>query len=258
MEFTGERFVPEKLKESDEIYQEHVERYRFACSYVKGCVVLDAACGTGFGSRMMSENAKKVYGIDISREAVEYAKEKYANENIVYDQMDVAKISYPDGFFDAVVSFETVEHVPEPERFLNEIQRVLRPGGRLIISTPNRETTCQGKDVHAPFHIKEFTLDEMLGLLKDFREQEVFTQKMAYYHRGYKKLRLLSRYVNESWRNAVASWIERRFPVGTGPWVFKVLLYEFKYKFIVLGHRELNRYIKPTIFVITCIHLSPN
>lgn len=162
MEFTGERFVPEKLKENDETYQEHIERYRFACHYVKNLVVLDAACGVGFGARMMSEFAKQVYAVDISRESIEYAKEKYSNKNITFEQMDVVQIRYPDRFFDVVVSFETVEHVPEPEKFLSEIQRVLKPDGLLIISTPNRETTCRGEQVHTPSHIKEFTLGEIL------------------------------------------------------------------------------------------------
>ena len=129
MEFTGERFIPEKLKENDEIYQEHLERYRFACHYIKDLVVLDAACGSGFGTRMMSDIAKKVYGIDISNESIEYAKEKYSNKNIIYEQMDVAKLKYPDNFFDVVVSFETIEHVPAPEEFLKEVYRVLKSGG---------------------------------------------------------------------------------------------------------------------------------
>ena len=253
MEFTGERFVPEKLKESDEIYQEHVERYRFACLYVKGLVVLDAACGAGFGSRMMSDFAKQVYAVDISRESIEYAKEKYFNKNIVYEQMDIAQIKYPDRFFDAVVSFETVEHIPEPEKFLNEIQRVLKPGGLLIISTPNRETTCKGKEVHTPFHIKEFTLEEILVLLNSFKDKKVFAQKMSYHRRSYKKLRLLSRYAKKNLREAVSSWIEKRFPMATGPWFFRVLLYEFKYKFTVVEYREKNEYIKPTVFVIVCV-----
>jgi ubiquinone biosynthesis O-methyltransferase len=253
MEFTGERFVPEKLKESDEIYQEHLERYRFACHYVKDLVVLDAACGAGFGSRMMSDFAKQVYGIDISKESVEYAKEKYSNKNIVYEQMDVAKITYPENFFDVVVSFETIEHVPEPEKFLNEIQRVLKAKGRLIISTPNVEKAGKGKQVLSAFHIKEFTLEEILALLRNFKEQKVFAQKMSYHRGAYKKLRLLSRYVKGNWRKAASSWVEKRFPLATGPWLCKILLYEFKYKFTVLEYQEKDKLIRPTIFVILCV-----
>lgn len=52
---------------------------------------------------------------------------------------------------------------------------------RLIISTPNRETTCKGEQVHTPFHIKEFTLGEIFALLKNFKDEKVFAQKMSYY-----------------------------------------------------------------------------
>lgn len=250
MEFTGERFVPEKLKESDETYQEHVERYRFACPYIKDLVILDAACGAGFGSHMMSAFAKQVYAIDISQESIDYAKEKYPAKNVTYQQMDVAQIKYPDRFFDAVVSFETIEHIPAPEAFLNEIRRILKPGGLLIISTPNRETTCDNKKVHAPFHIREFTLEEILALLEDFKDKKVFAQKMSYHRRIYKKLRLFSRYAGKDLRNSISSWIEKKFPMGTGPWFCRILLYEFKYKFTVLEYKEDNKYIKPTVFVV--------
>lgn len=252
MKFTGERFIPEELKQTDETYQEHIERYRFASPYLKNLVVLDAACGTGYGSQMIASFANKVYAIDVSHESVQYAKEKYPRSNIIYEQMDVVKLRYPACFFDAVVSFETIEHINNPGTFVHEIHRVLKPGGLLIISTPNKETTCDGLDVHAPFHIKEYTLDEFLLLLASFEQKKIFVQKMAYYKRTYKKLRLLSRYVGSNLRNVIAGWIEKYFLLSTGPWFLRILLYEFKYKFTVIEFLEKDIYIKPTIFVVVC------
>jgi 2-polyprenyl-3-methyl-5-hydroxy-6-metoxy-1,4-benzoquinol methylase len=212
MEFTGERFIPERLKKSDETYQEHFYRYLFSCDYIKDSLVLDAACGVGFGARMMSKYAKNIYAIDISLESINYAKEKYFSTNVIYEQMDVRQILYPDSFFDVVVSFETIEHIYNPEKFIKEVQRVLKPGGLFIISTPNRETTSKGKEVHTPFHIKEFTLEEIMLLLSGFESAEIFAQKMTYHRRVYKKLRLLSRYIKGNLRQTLSRWIERYPP----------------------------------------------
>ncbi len=252
MEFTGERCIPEKLKETDETYQEHIERYKFACGFVSNSIVLDAACGAGYGSYMLSETAKQVFGIDISQESIDYAREKYSNTNITFEVMNIEKLKYPDNFFDIVVSFETIEHISSQETFLKEIKRVLKPGGKLILSTPNIETTSKGKAVHTPFHLKEVTLDEMIGLLKDFKDIKVYSQKMTYHRRSYKKLRLLSRHINENFRSKIVAYIQNRYPsLEKTPILYRILLYEYAYKFKILPYNEKNLYIKPTFFIIT-------
>lgn len=253
MEFTGERFIPEKLKESDETYQEHVERYKFACKYAKGLTVLDVACGAGYGSHMLSKEAKQVYGVDISSEAIQYAKANYASQNINFEVMDIKEIKYPDSFFDVVVSFETIEHISFQEIFLKEIKRVLKPSGILILSTPNIETACDGKQIHTPFHVKELTFQEIIKLLDKFKNIEVYSQKMTYHRRPYKKLRLLSRYANNKLREIIVSWWKDRFFTSQKiPVFFKILLYEYAYKFKVMPYIEKNKYIKPTFFIVVC------
>lgn len=253
MEFTGERFIPEKLKATDETYQEHMERYKFALERVKGLSVLDVACGAGYGSHMLASEAKEVCGIDISDEAVQYAREHYSGQNIKFEVMDSRAIKYPDHSFDAVVSFETIEHVPEPEVFLKEIKRILKPDGLLIISTPNLETTCDGKEVHVPFHVKEFTLQEMMDLLKAFHGIDVYAQKMSYHKRSYKKIKLLSRYVHRSIKEMiVAYWRTKILTPSLIPVFFRILLYEYAYKFKLVPYVEKDGHIKPTFFVMVC------
>lgn len=253
MEFTGERFIPEKLKETDETYQEHIERYKFASDFVNGLTVLDVACGVGYGSHMLSKNAKHVYGVDIDEETVKYAEQNYHGQNIKFEVMDSKSIRYPDGFFDAVVSFETIEHAPFPEIFLKEVKRVLKPNGLFILSTPNLETACDGKRVHAPFHTQEFTLQELLELLKDFKNIEIFAQKMAYYRRFYKKIRLLSRYADDGIRKSIVSrWQDKLLTPHKIPILFRIPMYEYAYKAKVIPYVEKNKHIRPTFFVIKC------
>ncbi len=253
MEFTGERLVPKKLKVTDETYQEHMERYKFAAGLVGGMVVLDAACGAGYGTRMLSEKAASVIGIDISDEAIQYARQNYSASNLKFEAKDLRQIIFPDASFDAVVSFETIEHIENPELFLDEIRRVLKPGGLLILSTPNVETSCEGAAVHVPFHVKEFTLSEMMTLLNDFTDFSVYAQKMTYHRRLYKKVRLLSRYVPEWIRETILRrWAHKILTPHKIPVLLRIFIYEYAYKAALIPCVEKNAAIKPTFFVIKC------
>jgi ubiquinone/menaquinone biosynthesis C-methylase UbiE len=168
MKFTGERFVPEFF--GTQIAIEHWHRYIFASSFCKNRIVLDIACGEGYGSYFISKVAKKVYGIDISEEAIEHAKSKYIKENLEFLVGNVANIPLPDKSIDIVVSFETIEHVPEvaQKKFLNEVKRILKRDGLFICSTPDKYYYSDLYNYKNEFHIKEFYKDEFLNFLKEF------------------------------------------------------------------------------------------
>src|SRR4051794_25160393 len=130
---TGERMVPEASNGGT--FWEHIERYRFSLPYVRGKRVLDIACGEGYGSAaLLKGGAKAVTGVDVAEEACAHAREKYGVNAIVGS---AEAIPLPDASVDVVVSFETIEHVPNMNAFMAECHRVLVPGGRIIISTPN-------------------------------------------------------------------------------------------------------------------------
>lgn len=173
MKFTGERMIPEHNK-NDEIYQEHWNRYFFASQFAAGKVVLDIACGSGYGCDLfLKSGAKKVVGVDISQETIDYCKNKY--HGIDFLQGSVEKIPMEDKSVDLVVSFETIEHVDEQAQlnFMNEISRILKPDGMVLISTPNSLVYPKGNE----FHIKELTLDEFTNLIKSkFKNLEMFYQ----------------------------------------------------------------------------------
>lgn len=132
--------------------------YELALDYVTPeSSVLDCACGPGYGSRMLAEKANKVVAADIDLKTVRQASAgKYFN-NITFQTGDATGLDFTDESFDLVTSFETVEHI-DPEQYFKEMHRVIKPGGRLILSTP------QNSLGHIPVnsqHLREFSLEEI-------------------------------------------------------------------------------------------------
>jgi SAM-dependent methyltransferase len=137
-------------------WAEHRSRYRFAAAFVEGRRVLDIACGTGYGGAiLLGAGAQSVVGVDSSPEAVAEAtrRQQPGFEAIRADGLD---LPFEDGTFDVVVSFETLEHVEEAERFVAELRRVLADGGVLVLSTPNAVHTSQVGGAPNPFHVREY------------------------------------------------------------------------------------------------------
>lgn len=171
---TGERMVPESTDRFT--FWEHVYRYAFACGFVPGKRVLDIACGEGYGAAALQRaGAAHVTGVDISEEVCQHARERYGIEARTGN---AESIPLTNESVDVVVSFETIEHVPFPLRFLEECARVLAPGGRLIISTPNKPVySGPGRPVN-PFHCSEMTESEFTSALKKrFTGIRLYTQR---------------------------------------------------------------------------------
>lgn len=163
-----ERIYP--LLDSDSLDQNaerHISRYNFAANYIQGKdIVLDCACGAGYGSVILAEKAMSVRGVDISENALKFARETYNRENTTYQCSDLNKISFPDDSFDVVVSIETLEHVEAPVcmDFLKKIRDWIKPGGMLIASTPMLRYQDGEPFVTNPYHINEMPKDEMIDL----------------------------------------------------------------------------------------------
>src|SRR5262249_36768531 len=133
--------------------------------------VVDVACGTGYGSHMLATRLQStVVGVDLSAVAVNYATETYRCDKLQFIQDDALALGkLRDSAFDAAISFETIEHLPNPEAFVAVLRRILRPRGRLLISTPDRRLSSvlhpilrRPRNRH---HLIEFTRPEFIALM---------------------------------------------------------------------------------------------
>ncbi len=167
-EFTGEFFVPGKSTERVEL--DHIERYRFACKYAKGKSILDIACGVGYSSSMLIEAGAASYmGVDIKDDLARYASNTYGSEIVKFVVGDITTFNN-NLTYDMITCFETIEHVEQYETALKNLNKLLNPGGLLLISSPNRPITSPKalsiKDTPSnEFHTQEFTPDELLNSL---------------------------------------------------------------------------------------------
>jgi len=169
LEWTGERYLPyiDPSICGAEIHYEHLHRYAFASQYVKNKKVLDLASGEGFGTSILSKNAKCVVGIDIDHAAVLHASTTYTKENISFIEGSIFNIPIEGRkIFDVIVCFEAIEHVREHDILFHEIKRLLKDDGILIISTPNKKVYSDDASYMNPYHQKELYYSEFYELLK--------------------------------------------------------------------------------------------
>lgn len=180
LDFTGERFTPETCRE---IWYEHYHRYALASTLVKGLNVLDAACGEGYGSAVLATQAASVTAIDISSEAIDHATKRYGEQNnLAFLQADCTQLEFSDKKFDVIISFETLEHLHEQEAMLAGFRRVLKPGGWLLISSPDKAEYSDATDYQNPWHVRELYRQELLDLLQQqFPEVRLYGQKLAFH-----------------------------------------------------------------------------
>jgi SAM-dependent methyltransferase len=169
-----ERIVPDET--SPGIVALHLKRYEFAAPWCRDAEVLDAGCGVGYGSAFLGSVARHVVGVDRDEPAIAYARVRYSGPNVEYRVGDVLALGFPDTSFDAVCSFETIEHVDDADAFVAEMARVLRPGGAFLVSTPRAgETTAAPAN---PFHRVELSRADFESLLRrSFREVELYGQR---------------------------------------------------------------------------------
>lgn len=177
--WTGERFIP--CQGGPEIYYEHAHRYVVARDLLAGHTVVDLASGEGYGAAWLAEVAKSVIGIDIDAASVEHARARYAeHHNLEFALGDMQSLPLTDSCVDAVTCFEAIEHVENPRRVVEEVVRVLRPGGLLLVSTPNKAVYADQRDYNNEFHIHEFYLPDLELLLGEyFPERDLLGQRVV-------------------------------------------------------------------------------
>jgi 2-polyprenyl-3-methyl-5-hydroxy-6-metoxy-1,4-benzoquinol methylase len=151
---------PERLDLADStgelVHSEHLARYLWAAQVAGGVELLDAGCGTGYGTAILAATgAARVSAIDIDPACVERVRDAVAG--VEAHAADVRELPFPDASFDLVVCFEVIEHIDERRAAIRELARVLRPDGTLLISSPNRKRYPKGNE----FHVHEYTPEEL-------------------------------------------------------------------------------------------------
>lgn len=162
----------------NDIEQEHLARYKFAVGLTSGKEVLDVACGSGYGSYLLATegNAAKVQGFDLDESAIRYGNYRYGYPNVNRAVKNVLELS-PELKYDVVVSFETIEHIPDYRMFLTNIKAALKSDGILMVSTPIVESTST--KCTNPHHVIEWSFDDFSKLISEyFSIENVYVQSI--------------------------------------------------------------------------------
>lgn len=161
------------------MYQKsHFKRYEMAKKLIKeDYIVADMACGSGYGSMMLSENCKEVHGVDIDEITINEIKERYGNENkVFFYNKNLLDIDF-ENKFDMIVSFETVEHFEESDidKLMHNFHKSLKDGGKLLFSTPyDQEKSRASMKWHKTFYITEDKIKNLIE--KYFKIEDIWYQ----------------------------------------------------------------------------------
>jgi len=172
--------------EDNEIFEEHIARYNFACQFTRDKIVYSIACGRGYGEKIIATKgmAEKVVGIENNNKAIEFAKNYNKKQNIHYICSDIFSLNLKNNVADVVISFETIEHINDDNLFLKILKNLLKPDGILLISTPNKAASYRSlisRRSLNPYHVREYQKAQFEKLLrKYFKEIEFYGQKKIF------------------------------------------------------------------------------
>lgn len=154
------------LEKSDNyVFQRSALAYHHAATIVGGDI-LEIGTGMGYGVEIVSPKATRYISID-----KQLPQEILQLENVEYYDMEVPPIGFENCSFDSVVSFQVIEHIEEDMEFVREVARVLRPGGKFVVSTPNAPMSL----TRNPWHVREYNADELRNLLEcNFSKVEAY------------------------------------------------------------------------------------
>lgn len=162
---TGERTVP-GIVEENYWFRRHEAAYLALRRYCAGAVVLEAGCGEGYGADLLAAGARLVVGLDYDALTAAHVARAYPAVRAV--RGNLATLPLRESAVDVVANLQVIEHLWDQAGFLAECLRVLRPGGRLLVTTPNRITFSPGRDTPLnPFHTRELAPAELAELLRE-------------------------------------------------------------------------------------------
>ncbi|GAB3564433.1 class I SAM-dependent methyltransferase [Amycolatopsis endophytica] len=165
LHLTGERTVP-GIAEENYWFRRHEAAYHALLPWCADAVVLEAGCGEGYGAGLIASTARAVLALDYDQPTTEHVARRY--REVWTARGNLVQLPVRDGAIDVVANFQVIEHLWDQGAFLSECLRVLRPGGRLLVTTPNRLTFTPDSDTPLnPFHTRELAAAELDSLLRE-------------------------------------------------------------------------------------------
>lgn len=148
------------------IFQRHLVAYHTATKHING-KLLEVGSGEGYGIPILIEHCNEYFAIDKHPPKI---KENYGSK-LEFKEMNIPPLLFEDESFDSLVSFQVIEHIEDDEAFTAEIARVIKKGGKAVITTPNRLMSL----TRNPWHVREYTWQQLRSLLqKHFKDVELF------------------------------------------------------------------------------------
>jgi 2-polyprenyl-3-methyl-5-hydroxy-6-metoxy-1,4-benzoquinol methylase len=192
------------------------KRYIFSLAYVKDKEVLDCASGIGWGSFLMaSAGAKSVIGVELSEHAINSALKYYSKENLNYLNSPLDKSGLPKASFDTIISFETLEHVQDPNAFLENLRALARPNAIMLLSTPNGYAFKHpGDRPYNPYHINEFDKESLLDMIRSSGWKLIEYRGQYPMIKGSEEIVSYRNFIQNYWRSARIPMPLRLFSKG--------------------------------------------
>lgn len=191
--FTTE-IASDKIVSDNPIHQRLLQAYYLAKPYVKGDL-LELGCGEGRGVELLAPLAESYLALDKISSVIEALKEKHPEVNFQRAVFPPFQ-NIADNSFDTIVSFQVIEHIKDDRGFLSEIHRVLKPGGKAVLTTPNIKKTL----TRNPWHVREYTADELTNLAEEYFSKVSMQgvggneKVMAYYHENKRSVERITRF----------------------------------------------------------------
>lgn len=148
------------------LYLLHRKAYDHAAEIADGKSLLDWGCNDGYGIELMRPHVAQIAGLDSAEVSISAAHRRLPDLHANLRLYDGTRLPFPPGTFDVVTSFQVIEHVGDLKTYLTHILEALRPAGRAIFTTPNKNFRLDpGQERKKPFHVREFASSDLRELL---------------------------------------------------------------------------------------------